>query len=91
MKKYVKIQDNKCESYMQKNIRVGDTVIVIDGSYMCKRDKTPVNGVDFIENGDGHGCDYQLLTVKATNHRRLHTVSSKQGDVLSYLNNCISQ
>lgn len=66
MKKYVNFNENKCTLGLRNHIKVGDNVIVIDGSYMTNKDKTKENpsGIDFIENQDVSTGSFELLTVK---------------------------
>jgi len=63
MKKYVDIKANKNPEWLLKHFKVGDTVVIVDGSYMVKKtDRDSVNGNDFIKDGL-----HELLTVKRIN------------------------
>ena len=81
-KKYVCHHDNKIPSYMQNHIKVGDVVIVKDGSYMTDEHGKDVSGLYFTNNLYQH----ELLTVTRINIP-LPTDYSSNG-VLGRHNNC---
>lgn len=69
---------------MEKHIRLGDTVIVVDGSYIVNKDKTkPIPyGINFIHNGQ-----HELLRVTRVNIP-FRTDYSCLPEVLARHNNC---
>lgn len=82
MKKYVNILNNKEKEYFQNYIKLEDTVIVIDGSYMLDAEEKRVNGIYFNKNKE----EFELLTVIGIN--KPYPTAKDFTDVLRHENNC---
>jgi len=78
----VSIEDNKTHEYSGNLMRVGSTVIVVDGSYMLDEYEKPVHGIDFCKNGM-----YKLMKIVDIN-KPFPTHISTHEDILCYQNSC---
>lgn len=83
VKKYVDLKDNTVESFMRDHIKLGDHVIVVDGSYMTEeKSDNRVNGIQFKQGGK-----HELLEVISVNVPRKTSYCSNL-EILSRHNNC---
>jgi len=78
----VSIEKNKTNEHLSDLIRVGSTVIVVDGSYMLNEHEKRVCGLDFQENGM-----YKLMRIVDINKPFPTNISTNE-DILCYQNNC---
>jgi hypothetical protein len=82
-KTFVNIHNNKKPQFLQNHFKVGDKVIVVDGSYMTDKDGNNVHGIDFRNNQREH----ELLTIVRVNVP-FKTNYEYTSDTLGYHNNC---
>lgn len=68
--KYIHISD--CDTERRLPLRVGDEVVVVDGSYMTSVDqKEMVTGIQFTEEGNHMSSMKEVLKIKAVDLRLL--------------------